>query len=111
MPRQIQAIVAALLIIVLAIFVGHAVAAEDYSYLVLLLVLAPLGIAAVISRGYEFFLAFGLLCPFAFPIPFVLQAPFFGLVLAFCCFKLAFSRGMDKTRISYQPAFNLIIMV
>ncbi len=111
MPRQIQAIFVALIILLGSLFVGHAVAAGDYYLLILLMVFLPVGIAAVIVPGYEFFLAFGLLCPFAFPIPFVYQFPLFGLILGFCCFKLAFSRGMDKTRIDYQNAFNLVTIV
>src|SRR5437016_253061 len=111
MPHQIKAIVVGLIILVLSLFVGNAVAEGNYFHLVLLLLILPLAIAAVISPGYEFFLAFGLLCPFALPIPFVYQFPFFGLVMGFCCFKLAFSRGMDGTRIEYQNAFNWATLV
>src|SRR6266446_6230946 len=110
MPQQIKALIVGFFILVLSLFVGHAVADEDYFLLTLVLLLLPLGIAAILSPGYEFFLAVGVLCPFAFPIPFVFQCPFLGLILGFCCLKAAFSRGMEKSQITYQRAFNLLIM-
>src|SRR5215212_9210256 len=111
MPRQIQAIIIALIVLIVSIFVGHALAEGDYYVLMLVGIVLPVAIAAVISPGYEFFLAFGLLCPFAFPIPFVYQFPFFGLMLGFCCLKLAFNRGMAKTRIQYSRAFNVLMVL
>src|SRR5205823_7823584 len=70
----------------------------------------PLAIAAILAPGYEFFLAFGILCPFAFPIPFIFRFPFIAIILGFCCLKLMFSRGMQKTRLPYLSAFNLSIV-
>src|SRR2546430_10899977 len=110
MPRQLQLIIIGLIALILSVFVGQALVSEDYYLLIMVLLVLPIAIAAIVSPGYEFFLAFALICPFSFPLPYIYKFPFFGLVLGFCCLKFAFKQAMERRRFEYQRAFNFLIL-
>lgn len=110
MPKQLTFYGVLLGILLLSLVVGNAVAEGDYITPSLML-LATLGVAAIVVPGYGFFLAFGLLCPFAFPIPFVFRFPFVALMLGLCCVKFAISQGLTRGRFHYQLAANAAILI
>jgi len=110
MPTQIKLWASGLGLLVVSFLVGNAVAEGDYSTLGLL-VLLILVVATIVMPGYEPILAFGILCPFAFPIPYVFRFPFFGLVLGLCCVKFVVTQALSQKRLRYHLAATAPILI
>ena len=108
MPKQFQFYLVLGGILIASLVVGNSLAEGDY-FTPALMVMISLVVAAIVIPGYGFFLAFGLLCPFAFPIPYVYRFPFFALVIGLCCVKFAITQGLSERRFHYRFAANLVI--
>src|ERR1041385_4069410 len=95
MPAQIKLYLVTFGFFVFAIFLGQAVAKEDYDTITLVISLA-LFVLLLIVPVYEFFLALGVVSPFMLPLPFVQAFPFFGLMLGVCLIKFVFTRSLQR---------------
>jgi len=96
-PRQITALVTFVIAIFLAICAGISIALEDYSLLILAATLVILG-GLLITPGYAPLLVFGLLTPFALPLPLIWNLPFLFLALGICVVKYWFQRGLSPAK-------------
>jgi hypothetical protein len=110
MPTQAKLWAFGLGLLVVSFLVGNAVAEGDYATLGLM-VLLILVTATIVMPGYEPILAFGILCPFAFPIPYVYRFPFFVLVLALCCVKFIVTQALSQQRFRYHRAVTAPILI
>jgi O-antigen ligase len=77
----------------MAICLGISVAMGEYR-LMLLATGVCVMVALIVFPGYAPLLAFGILCPFAPPLPFVWNFPFVGLILGVCFVKFFVERAI-----------------
>lgn len=85
-PNQIRVLITLVLCLALAFFLGYLVAVGKYD-VIRLLIFVALGVFAIVAPGYSALIAFGLICPFSLPIPFVYNAPFIASILGVCITK------------------------
>src|SRR5437870_5431792 len=95
MPAQIKLYLVTACFLLFAVFLGHAVATEDYDTIALVISLI-LFVLLLTVPGYGFFLALGMVSPFILPLPFVRAFPFFGLMLGVCLIKFVFTRRFQR---------------
>lgn len=86
MNTSVQTLLGALACLVLSLVVGFDLAAGSHSLLILGAG-AVLVIAVLVAEGFAALIAFGLLCPFILPVPFVRGFPLLASVLALCVLK------------------------
>jgi len=80
-----------------SIWVALAVAAEDYSSIGLVIILA-MGIMAVVRRQYGFLIVFGVLCPFSIPLSSIRGVPTLLLFLCICGLALVLERSLANKK-------------
>ena len=95
MPAQLKLYLVTFGFFVFAIFLGHAIAVEDYDTIAVIFFLT-LFVLLLIIPGYEFFIALGLVSPFLLPLPIARALPFVALILGFCLLKFVFKRSLQK---------------
>lgn len=78
-----------------AIWMGYAVAMEDY-FLMAVVACTAIAVILLLMPGYIPLLAFGLLDPLAVPIPFIIGFPPLIPVLGICLLKYVLRRGLIK---------------
>ncbi|MDQ6632639.1 MAG: hypothetical protein M3Y82_12950, partial [Verrucomicrobiota bacterium] len=66
--------------LIVSAFASYWLATGDYSSLILI-AMACFVMITVLVPGYSFLLAFGLLCPFIFPLPFIFAFPTIAVAL------------------------------
>ena len=110
MPAQIKLYLVTACFLVFAIFLGHAVATEDYDTIALVIALI-LFVLLLVVPGYGFFLALGVASPFILPLPFVRSFPFFGLMLGVCLVKFVFTRSLQKFREDRFRCFTIPMLI
>ncbi len=86
MNTSVQALLGAIVCLVLSLVVAFALATENHFFLILGAGAALLT-AVLVAEGFAALLAFGLLCPFILPVPFVRGVPLLASVLALCVVK------------------------
>ncbi|MFM8471587.1 MAG: O-antigen ligase family protein [Limisphaerales bacterium] len=86
MNTSVQALLGAVVCLVLSLVVAFALATENHFFLILG-VGGGLLAAVLVSEGFAGLIAFGLLCPFVLPVPFVRGVPLLASVLALCVVK------------------------
>jgi hypothetical protein len=110
MPKQLTFYGVLLGILLLSVVVGNSVAEGDY-FTPTMMLLAALGVAAIVVPGYGFFLALGLLCPFAFPIPYIYRFPFAALILGLCCVKFVISQSLSRDPFGFRLILNATVLM
>ena len=110
MPAQLKLYLVTFGFFLFAIFLGHAVAVEDYDTIALIFFLT-LFVLLLIIPGYEFFIALGLVSPFILPLPFVRALPFVALILGFCVVKFVFTRSLQKFQEEPSRCATLPILI
>jgi hypothetical protein len=95
MPPFLKHIVAGVTCLLVSLFFGFWVGTEDYFYFAAVMVIALVTITILVP-GYAFLMAFGLLCPFALPLPFVYGMPLLALVLGLILTKVIVRRTLEK---------------
>jgi O-antigen ligase len=93
--NQIKALVIFAVAIVFAVWMGYAIADENYGLLIMG-ACASIATILLLMPGYAPLLAFGLLDPFNVPLPMIWGFPPLALVLGFCLLKYALQRGLAK---------------
>ncbi|MBA4147333.1 MAG: O-antigen ligase family protein [Verrucomicrobia bacterium] len=78
-----------------AVCIGYSVAVEQY-FLLALATCGVIGTILFLMPGYIPLLAFGLLTPFAIPLPFIWGFPPVLFVLLFCFLKKSFREGLAR---------------
>src|SRR6266513_955836 len=110
MPAQIKLYLVTFGFFIFAIFLGQAVAKEDYDTIALIIFLT-LFVLLIIVPGYEFFIALGVVSPFILPLPFVRAFPFFGLMLGVCLMKFVFTRSLQKFQEERFRCFTIPMLI
>ena len=110
MPAQLKLYLVTFGFFIFAIFLGQAVAKEDYDTIAAIFFLVLL-VMLVVVPGYEFFIALGITSPFILPLPFARNFPFFGLMLGVCIVKAVFSRSLQKSQEERPRCYNVAILM
>jgi hypothetical protein len=109
--NQVKALVIFAASIVFAIWMGYAIAEENYG-LLMLGACATIATILLLMPGYAPLLAFGLLDPFNVPLPMIWGFPPLALVLGFCLLKYALRRGLAKNAKELRlSAFSPLFLV
>jgi hypothetical protein len=93
--NQVKALLIFVAAMVFAVWMGFAIAEENYGLLVLG-ACATVATILLLMPGYAPLLAFGLLDPFSVPLPMIWGFPPLALTLGFCAVKYALARGLAK---------------
>lgn len=95
----------------LALFLGYAVAKENYNLLVLG-VLTTVVVYSLVTPGYGLMLALAVLSPINLPLPFVWNFPFVLLMLCLCFLKYVLQRALAPASVPrLVPALNWLTVV
>lgn len=111
MNSSFQALLGAVVCLVLSLAVGFALATGNQFFLILGAG-AALVTAAVVAEGFAALIAFGLLCPFVLPVPFVRGVPLLASVLALCALKYVMRCAVRRSDMKsaiwlFTPAIGL----
>lgn len=92
-------------------FLGYAVAKENYNLLVLG-VLSAIVIYSLVAPGYSLMLALAVLSPVNLPLPFVWNFPFVLLMLVLCFVKYGLQRALAPESVPrLVPALNWLTVI
>lgn len=110
-PQQLKALVFGAGALGLALFLGYAVAKENYNLLVMG-VLSAVVIYSLVTPGYSLMLALAVLSPVNLPLPFVWNFPFVLLMLSLCFVKYALQRALAPASVPrLVPALNWLTVI
>ncbi|MDQ6630922.1 MAG: O-antigen ligase family protein, partial [Verrucomicrobiota bacterium] len=98
-------LIIALACLIVSAFASYWLAIGDYTSLILI-AMACFVMITVLVPGYSFLFAFGLLCPFIFPLPFVFAFPTIGLTLGLIAFKYIARRSLSASKTA--PHFGIL---
>jgi hypothetical protein len=107
-PTLVKNFIVLCICVLLALIFSFAVATESYSVLVLPVMLSLLA-ATIVLPGYGFLLAFGLVCPFILPLPFVWGMPMLLFILGLCGLKYILRRALGNEQ--FVINYNLPIII
>lgn len=105
-PTQIRALTIGVISVVISLCLGYLIASEDYAD-VILFFLTCLLLITIVMPGYAAMLAFGMLCPFSLPLPYVYSFPFVVLILGLCGLKFALRRSLRKLEGRFVWSLNI----
>jgi hypothetical protein len=92
-PNDVLNLIRIALCALVALFVGYCVAVGNYTFLFAIWALGMV-VAVVVTEGFSALLAFGLLCPFVLPVPFIRGFPILASVIGLCILKYMLRRAM-----------------
>jgi hypothetical protein len=92
-PNDVLNLIRIALCAVVALFVGYCVAIGNYTILFAIWAIGMV-IAVVVTEGFAALIAFGLLCPFVLPVPFIRGFPILASVIGLCVLKYLLRRAM-----------------
>lgn len=92
-PNDVLNLIRIALCAVGALFVGYCVAVGNYFALFGLWAVAMVT-AVIVTEGFSALIAFGLLCPFILPVPFIRGFPIMASVIGLCMLKYCLRRAL-----------------
>jgi O-antigen ligase len=111
LPQQLKALIVGAISLGLALFLGYAVAKENY-YLLVSGVLGAAIIYALVMPGYSLMLALAVLSPLNLPLPFVWNFPFVLLLMGLCFVKYALQRAVAPHTVPrFRPAMTWLVTI
>ena len=109
LPQQLKALIFGAIALGLALFLGYAVAKENY-FLLVAGVMGAVTLYAVITPGYSLLLALAMLSPLNLPLPFVWNFPFVLLMLILCFVKYGLQRALAPNSVPrLRPALTWLV--
>jgi len=109
LPQQLKALISGAIALGLALFLGYAVAKENY-FLLVAGVMGAVTLYAVVMPGYSLLLALAMLSPLNLPLPFVWNFPFVLLMLILCLVKYALQRALAPHTVPrIRPAMTWLV--
>ncbi len=111
LPQQLKALIVGGISLGLALFLGYAVARENY-FLLVAGVMGAVVVYALVTPGYALMLALAILSPMNLPLPFVWNFPFVLLMLGLCFVKYVLQRAVAPESVpKLRPALTWLVGV
>lgn len=111
LPQQLKALIFGAIAMGMALFLGYAVAKENY-FLLVSGVMGAVILYALVSPGYSLMLALAMLSPMNLPLPFVWNFPFVLLMLGLCFVKYALQRALAPESVpKLRPALTWLVTI
>ncbi|MGE4180831.1 MAG: O-antigen ligase family protein [Limisphaerales bacterium] len=111
LPQQLKALIGGSIALGMALFLGYAVAKENY-FMLVSGVMAAVIVYALVSPGYSLMLALAILSPLNLPLPFVWNFPFVLLMLGLCFVKYGLQRALAPHTVPrLRPALTWLVAI
>lgn len=111
LPQQLKALIFGAFSLGLALFLGYAVAKENY-FLLISGVMGAVIVYALVSPGYSLMLALAMLSPLNLPLPFVWNFPFVLLMLGLCFVKYVLQRALAPQSVpKLRPSLTWMVTI
>ncbi|MFT4691606.1 MAG: hypothetical protein ACI9OD_003831 [Limisphaerales bacterium] len=108
-PNDVLNLIRIALCAAVALFVGYCVAVGNYTVLFAIWAIGMV-VAVVVTEGFSALIAFGLLCPFVLPVPFIRGFPILASVIGLCVVKFALRRAMIhdvNTKVNHAMSWGM----
>lgn len=111
LPQQLKALILGAISLGMALFLGYAVAKENY-FLLVAGVMGAVIVYALVTPGYSLMLALAILSPMNLPLPFVWNFPFVLLMMGLCFVKYGLQRALAPHTVPrFRPALTWLVAI